>query len=60
MTPAGKVERVWMDERSNAEVDELDLEVDCEIFGTRIEPFIPLPLNKSIHSCKYSSTYLIT
>ena len=49
-----------MDERSNAKVEELDSEVDCAIFGTGIEPFIPLPLNKFVNACKYSSTSLTT
>ena len=55
MTPAGKVERVWMDERRSVAVDEIGT-------GTYlgIDSSIPLSLNKYENVYSGSITYFIT
>ena len=34
--PAGKVDKVWMDERSNVEYEHIDTDEYCETIETRI------------------------
>ena len=46
-----------MDERSNVEDEELGIEVDCGMMETRMETFLPWPLNKYENSCNWSSAY---
>ena len=46
-----------MDERSNAEDEELGIEVNCGILETWMETFLPWPLNKSENACNWSFTY---
>ena len=45
MTPAWRVERVWMDERSDV-VDEIGIETDFGMLKLGIESPIPLSSNK--------------
>ena len=59
MTPAGKVERLWMDERSDA-VDEIGIEKDFGIFKLGIESSIPLSLNKYTNVFKVLVTSSVT
>ena len=51
--PAGKVDKVWMDERSNAEYEQLETNEDCETVEIGIKYFLPSPFNKSVNDCKY-------
>ena len=41
VAPTGKVERALMDEMSNAEDEELGIEVDCGMLETRMETLLP-------------------
>ena len=58
--PAGKVDKVWMDERSNVEYEQLETDEDCETVETGIKPFLPSSFNKSVNDCKYWSTSSVT
>ena len=58
--PAGKVDKVWMDERSNAAYEHIDTDEDCETVEMGIEYFLPSPSNKSLYDCKYWSTSSVT
>ena len=51
--PAGKVDKVWMDERSNVAYEHIDTDEDFETVETGIESFLPSPSNKTINDCKY-------
>ena len=51
--PVGKVDKVWMDERSNAAYEHIDMDEDCETIETGIESFLPSPSNKSVNDYKY-------
>ena len=50
---AGKVDKVWMDERSNAAYEHIDTDEDCETVETCIEYLIPSSSNKSVNDYKY-------
>ena len=56
MTPTGKVERVWMDERRSVAVDEIGTKIDFGMLKLGIESFIPLSLKKSANAFKRSVT----
>ena len=60
MTSAGKVERVWMDERRSATVDEIGIETYFGIFKLGIESSIPLSLKKYANFFKGSVTSSVT
>ena len=51
--PAGKVDKVWIDERSNVEYEQLETDEDCETVETRIKYFLPSPFNKHVNDYKY-------
>ena len=51
--PAGKVDKVWMDERSNAEYEHIEKNEDCETIEIGIKSFLPSPSNKFVNDCKY-------
>ena len=51
--PAGKVDKVWKDERSNVEYEHIETDEDCDTVETGIKYFLPSPSNKSVNDCKY-------
>ena len=59
MTPTGKVERVWMDERRSVAVDEIGTKTNFGMLKLGIESSIPLSLNKSANVFKGSVTSFV-